>query len=241
MPKHKNLLAIRQRGQFSNFSGDPQVNPLNQHANYGGYGYGHMSGNPAVQQVGGVTAELNFLIRNTDDGNALVVDLMQANEGFVDAFGGLTDSAGTTAAAGKGLIVTVNGESHQKYKNRSISQPFLIEGIRITYPTSTQLNQSWELRASNNNESSVKTYTPNTKKTAGQFDPLQIDDKSFQMLINADSGIRFLVEAAPSATVATEIAISMNIRAMSNISENLKGRPALGYNPNQVLGGNNLY
>lgn len=233
------ILELRRMRQFANYSGVSTNNPLGKRADFNPYA--SMQGNSQVQQVQGVTAEVNVVIKNTDEGNDLVVDLFRYNEALTDAFNGGSDSQGNTAAASKGLIVTINGQSHEKYKRRTVHQPFLVEGLRVFYPTEAQLAENWKLITEANNRDQTETYTPSTKRTAGQQQTLQIDDAGFGFEITADSGIQFLVKAAPSATVPTLITLSMNIRAITDISENLKGRPAFGYNPSNRLGGNNLY
>lgn len=233
------ILELRRQRQFANYSGVSTSNPLAKRADFNPYA--SMQGNSQVQQVNGVAAELNVVIKNTDTANDLVVDLFRYNEALVDAFNGGVDSAGTAAGTGAGIIVTVNGQTHEKYKRRTVHQPFMVEGLRVFYPTEAQLAENWTLITEANNREQLENYTPSTKRTAGQQQSLQIDDGSFNFIVTPDSGIRFLVKAAPAAGTPTLITMSMNIRALTDIAENLKGRPSFGYNPSNRLGGNNLY
>lgn len=242
MKRNNNLLAIRRQmaangGNFAHFGGNDYDNPLlEQRAGYAG-----MAGaGAAVQAVKGQAGTINLKIQNTDEVNDLYVTLFGTNEGLLEAFNGTDDHLGNTAGAAKGLIVTVNGQSHEKFKRRLVHKPALIEGLRVIYPTDSQLAEEWELVYDDNNSQKIERYYPSGHVNAGQQQSRQVDDRTFNMVMNADSSIRFKVEKAPSATAPTIITMVLNIRAITDSVELLEGKSPLGVSKSQ-LGGNDLY
>lgn len=241
--KHKSLYDVRQQylrrkagGQFANFGGGAmEENPFLERRNFAG-----MAGGAGMQDVRGQASFVNIVIKNSDPAHDLTVSLFGANNGLLDAFDGIADVASVTAGAGVGLDIKVNGKLHEVFKRRTVHKPFLIEGLRVQYPSEEQLAENWTLVYEDNNEEKFVQYYPSIHINAGQQQSRQVDDRSFSMLVNGDSSLRFKVLRAPSANQANIITIGMNVRAITDSSELLTGKSPLGISGSQ-LGGADLY
>ena len=152
------------------------------------------------------------------DPNDRTLTVVVKNEGTAAAeailFGG-NEGAGQAT----GVTVTVEESSHNEVREESKSNPFKIQGMKMSVSNALQFDNVLKLtRRSATGSVETRVYQPRNATSPQNLNSGLIDDHSFEAEVTGQDSIRFTVNAGTTAV------FTFTIKARANMANLLKGR-----------------
>jgi hypothetical protein len=222
-----NKLQMEAEKAWNNYSGGASGGKRDEFVSMSGGRLSHMDG--SVSQSGIKT--ITFDIVNTDETNDLAAVLFGANEGFINPFNGVKCSiTGSTAAAGKGIVVSPKRYSLTELAEKSKSEPFTFIGYRYDFGDELQLKQDWHLRRKDGTAITDDLHSPSEMRNLSNNIATAMDNAEFFMRVDAKGALFITLAKAPSAAVARKIQVIFKVGTEVDLGNVLKGKPVLVQN-----------
>jgi len=120
------------------------------------------------------------------------------------------------AAQPAGVTVVVQESSHNEVREESKSNPFKIQGMKMSVSDALQFDNVWTiLRRSGAGARNSHPYQPRNATSPQNTDPKLIDDASFEMDVTGQDSIRFFQKAGVKTTLTFTIKARVD---MGNVS-----------------------
>lgn len=117
------------------------------------------------------------------------------------------------------ITVTVQESSHNEVKEESKSNPFKIQGMKMSVSDALQFDNVWRIvRKSAAGSYGSHPYQPRNATSPQNTDPRLIDDSAFEMDVTGQDSIRFVQRANTKST------ITFTIKARVDMGNVLSGR-----------------
>lgn len=127
------------------------------------------------------------------------------------------------AAQPAGVTVVVQESSHNEVREESKSNPFKIQGMKMSVSDPLQFDNVWTiLRRSGAGARNSHPYQPRNATSPQNTDPRLIDDASFEMDVTGQDSIRFFQKAGVKTTITFTIKARVdmgNVLAGQNVAE----------------------